>query len=300
MLGNSRWTVIGIFEEQDTAKQALEDLRTAGFNEDQLGFVFRDGVPVVSRTEISAEENASAFKGGIVGGILGAADALLTPVLGPSVANTIPGTLMPIAEQSIDRVQNAATDDKQSVVAEHMNPEMVNSDAEQDTIKMVPVKPDMANNIETRPTEPLVVAQIQTEQQNVQAEQEVQEVQEAQPSERRLYEEEATGAFTGGVVGGVLGAAVALLIPVLGPIFAGGILVTIFSAALGAVTGGFLGAFIAIGVPEEQAHRYEQEFRAGRTIVTVKTEDRQQYVLDIFYRNNVTYANAHDAMHATV
>ena len=112
--------------------------------------------------------------------------------------------------------------------------------------------------------------------------------------EKRLMEEEATGAVTGGIVGGVLGAAVALLIPVIGPALAGGILVTVFSAALGAVTGGMLGALVTMGVPEELARHYEEEFTAGRTIVTVKTEDQQQKVLDIMYRNGVRYANAHD------
>jgi outer membrane lipoprotein SlyB len=112
--------------------------------------------------------------------------------------------------------------------------------------------------------------------------------------EKRLREEEATGAVTGGIVGGVLGAAVALLIPVIGPAFAGGILVAVFSAALGAVTGGFLGAFVTMGVPEEQARHYEEEFTAGRTIVTVKTDDDQQKALNIMYHNGARYANAHD------
>ena len=93
-----------------------------------------------------------------------------------------------------------------------------------------------------------------------------------------------------------MGAAVALLIPVIGPAFAGGILVTVFSAALGAVTGGMLGALVTLGVPEEQARHYEEEFKAGRTIVTVKTEDQQQEVLDIMYHHEARYANAHDRL----
>lgn len=306
------WTVIGIFEDQGKAKQALDDLREAGFSDEQLGFVYRDGVPIVSRSEVEAEENTGAFKGGIVGGILGAADALLTPVLGPSVANTIPPTVMPVAEEAIERVQTGGETGGQSARTENEHPESVNNETEQDTMKMPPIKlasadvveqdtvkmspvsPAMQDEIERTPTETLVGEQA------VQEEQEARETQETSPAAKRLYEEEATGALTGGVVGGVLGAAVALLIPVLGPAFAGGILLTVFSAALGAVTGGFLGAFIAMGVPEEQAHRYEQEFRAGRTIITVKTEDRQQDALDILYRNDASYANAHDIMHAPV
>ena len=93
-----------------------------------------------------------------------------------------------------------------------------------------------------------------------------------------------------------MGAAVALLIPVIGPAIAGGILVTFFSAALGAVTGSLLGAFVTMGVPEEQARHYEEEFTAGRTIVTVKTDDKQQEVLGIMYHNGARYANAHDRL----
>ena len=62
------WTVIGIFEEQDQARQAIDELHAAGFSDDQVGFVFRDGVPTVNKVDVDAEENASAFTGGIMGG----------------------------------------------------------------------------------------------------------------------------------------------------------------------------------------------------------------------------------------
>ena len=104
---SQRWTVIGIFEEQIRAQQTIDELHQAGFNDDQIGFVYRSGEPAVSKADIEAEEETGAFKGGIVGGILGAADALLTPVLGPSVANTIPTTTMPIVEQTIERFQHS-------------------------------------------------------------------------------------------------------------------------------------------------------------------------------------------------
>src|SRR5436305_1334726 len=104
------WTVIGIFEEQDQARQAIDELHEAGFSDDQVGFVFRDGVPTVNKVDVEAEENASAFTGGIMGGILGAADALLTPILGPSVANTIPSAAEPVAEQALERFQHGGND----------------------------------------------------------------------------------------------------------------------------------------------------------------------------------------------
>ena len=271
---SQRWTVLGIFEEQGQAQQAIDELRQAGFSDDQIGFVFCEGTPAVSKSDIEAEENTAAFKGGIVGGILGAAEAVLTPVLGPSVANTIPTATMPIAEQTIDRFQQADTGEVQNQ-AEPVD--AVDAGHERDEGVATPVETASGENVgatdETPPPE------------NVGA-----------TDEKRLREEEATGAVTGGIVGGVLGAAVALLIPVIGPAFAGGILVTVFSAALGAVTGGMLGALVTLGVPEEQARHYEEEFKAGRTIVTVKTEDHQQEVLDMMYHHGARYTNAHDRL----
>ncbi len=317
---NIRWTVIGIFEDQDKAKLALGDLQEAGFSNDQIGFVYRDGVPVVNRADVEAEENAGGFTSGIIGGILGAADALLTPVLGPSTANTIPTTLMPMAEQTIERLQSDGEQDvrdvqhKQVAVAEPLDAEDT-----QETVKMRRLNPTQNGVRETADTVGTNGAVDAVDETPLETQKEVaddavengvwdrptaslKDTSVAVPEESTITasqgtlavtQEEATGAFTGGVVGGVLGAAVALLIPVLGPAFAGGILVTVFSAALGAMAGSFLGAFAAIGVPEEQARHYEEEFRAGRTIVTVKTEDRQQEVLDILYRNGVHYANTH-------
>ncbi|MGI9062035.1 MAG: hypothetical protein ACR2H5_26060 [Ktedonobacteraceae bacterium] len=299
----TRWTVIGIFEEQDKAKHALGELQEAGFSNDQIGFVYRDGVPVVSRADVEAEENAGGFTSGIIGGILGAADALLTPVLGPSTANTIPTTMMPVAEQTIERLQTDGEHDaqhEQVAVAEPLDDE-----GTQDTVKMRRLSPtqngvgESAGNVDAVDTMGETPLETQEEAANDAVAASVGtpvETQEVVPEGRHVREEEATGAFTGGVVGGLLGATVALLIPVLGPAFAGGILVTVFSAALGAMAGGFLGAFAAIGVPEEQARHYEEEFKAGRTIVTVKTEDRQQDALDIFYRNGVHYANTHSVL----
>ena len=138
-VNNTRWTVIGIFEDQDRAKHALSELQEAGFSNDQIGFVYRGGVPVVSRTDVEAEENAGGFTSGIIGGILGAADALLTPVLGPSTANTIPTTMMPMAEQTIERLQ---TDDEHDVQHKQVAvAEPLDDDGTQETVKMRRLNP---------------------------------------------------------------------------------------------------------------------------------------------------------------
>ena len=85
----------------------------------------------------------------------------------------------------------------------------------------------------------------------------------------------ATGAVTGGVVGGLLGALAAGLIPGIGPVLAGGLLAGVLGGGLvGAVAGGLLGALTGMGVPEEEARYYDQEFQAGRAILTVKADDR--------------------------
>ncbi len=86
----------------------------------------------------------------------------------------------------------------------------------------------------------------------------------------------AGGSLTGGVVGGLLGALATVLIPGIGPVIAGGLLAGIVA---GAVTGGALGsisgALTGMGVTRQDAEYYDQEFRGGRTLVTVDAGDRR-------------------------
>ena len=102
----------------------------------------------------------------------------------------------------------------------------------------------------------------------------------------RAEEQAVSGAVTGGAIGGVIGAAAALLIPGIGPVLAGGILAAALSgAATGAAVGGLVGAFSGLDVPEEEAHSYEREFRAGRTIVTARARGRYQEAVAILRRS---------------
>ena len=86
----------------------------------------------------------------------------------------------------------------------------------------------------------------------------------------------AKGAVGGGIIGGILGALATGLIPGIGPVIAGGLLAGLLGgAAVGAAAGGLMGALVgSMGVPEEEARYYDQEFRSGRTIVTVKADGR--------------------------
>ncbi len=85
----------------------------------------------------------------------------------------------------------------------------------------------------------------------------------------------AKGLVAGGVVGGLLGAAAAMLLPGVGPVLAGGILATTAAgAATGAVAGGILGSLVGLGIPVEEARYYEQQFEAGRIIMTARANGR--------------------------
>lgn len=101
----------------------------------------------------------------------------------------------------------------------------------------------------------------------------------------------AAGVLTGGVLGvlgGVLGAgAVAAgVIPGVGPVITAGILAAALAggAAAGAVAGGLIGTLIGLGIPEEEAHFYQGEFEAGRTILTVRTGPRYDEAVAILRR----------------
>jgi len=106
------------------------------------------------------------------------------------------------------------------------------------------------------------------------------------PNETHTAQNAVGGAVGGGVIGGLVGAASSLLIPGFGPAIAGGILATTLGGvAIGAVAGGLIGALTQIGVPEDEAYYYQQEFEAGRFLVTVSAPGRQQEALDVLRRN---------------
>jgi hypothetical protein len=97
------------------------------------------------------------------------------------------------------------------------------------------------------------------------------------------------GALAGAGVGGLLGAAAALLIPGIGPVVAGGIIATaIGGATVGAAAGGVLGALVEMGIPDEEAEYYEQEFQSGRTVLTVHAPGRVDEALRIMRANGAT------------
>jgi hypothetical protein len=90
-----RSTVVGVFTDRVQAEQAINELRHAGFSDDQIGFILR-GNPAVEGTaqgetgsDAGAGAAAGAVSGGVLGGVLGAAAALLIPGFGPAIAGGI-------------------------------------------------------------------------------------------------------------------------------------------------------------------------------------------------------------------
>jgi hypothetical protein len=95
----------------------------------------------------------------------------------------------------------------------------------------------------------------------------------------------AEGAGVGVVLGGIIGAAAGLLIPGVGPVVAGGILASALTGAVtGAAAGGIAGALVGLGIPEDEARYYDEEFRNGRTLMTVKAGDRYDEASEIARR----------------
>jgi hypothetical protein len=116
------------------------------------------------------------------------------------------------------------------------------------------------------------------------------EVVEAQTAttvqEGNAAEGAVAGALAGGTVGAVTGALASFLIPGLGMAVTGGLLTVILaSTAAGAAGGSLIGPFIALGLSEEEARYYERQFSAGRTILVIKTHDREDEARRVLRRH---------------
>ena len=258
-------TVIGIFEDQNQAAQAVDELRQAGFSDQQMEFVYREGVAVVTKTDSGVEDTADAP----VDTTGRAPETPLSSAQGPVADNAATATA-PTAKQATDRTQNE----------EHPAGPPVEEKQPQG------IAPSTG---EVHPKENGVLEETDTGSVKKLAEHGA-----TFPGGKKVITARVKGALIGGIIGGVLGAAVALLIPALGLTFASGSLVTIFSIMLGVIAGSLLGTIMAYGIPEEDAGQYESELKASRTIVTVKTDQQKQKALDILCRNEAWYANKHE------
>jgi outer membrane lipoprotein SlyB len=89
--------VVGVFTDRTSADHVMDELRLAGFHDDQIGFVVRESQPTqplpatdeATKTETGPTTAAGAVTGGVVGGLAGAAAAFLIPGFGPAIAGGI-------------------------------------------------------------------------------------------------------------------------------------------------------------------------------------------------------------------
>jgi hypothetical protein len=111
-------------------------------------------------------------------------------------------------------------------------------------------------------------------------------------------EEEKTGGgvLAGGTIGGILGAAATGLIPGVGPVIAAGALAGILGgAAAGGVVGGVFGTLQGMGVPDDEAKVYEEEFNKGHPLITVKTDGRRDEAWKILQQHGAYDAHTRPA-----
>ena len=85
MTSTERSTVVGVFEDDDQARRAVNELEGMGFNADQIGYAGhdRDGVSEDKATDVAGGAATGAVGGGVAGGVLGALAAGLIPGVGP-------------------------------------------------------------------------------------------------------------------------------------------------------------------------------------------------------------------------
>lgn len=112
------------------------------------------------------------------------------------------------------------------------------------------------------------------------------------PNEATEEEEKVNEGALGGIVAGAgLGSLWAIgieveLLPAIGELLLGGFFTSMFAGAVaGATAGGVMGALVMAGMRHEEAKRLEQEVHAGRTLVTVLTDDRAEEAAAILRAN---------------
>ncbi|HEY5936819.1 MAG TPA: hypothetical protein VIU61_19355 [Kofleriaceae bacterium] len=102
------------------------------------------------------------------------------------------------------------------------------------------------------------------------------------------------GAGAGGGALWAIGIAAGVL-PAIGPVIAGGLLAAIAaSAGIGAAAGAIVGSLVGLGVSDEEAAYYDEEFRKGRTIVVVQNDDRADVVYQLLQQGSLSHPYQRD------
>lgn len=80
--------VVGVFQDSEQARHAIDELEHAGYSENEIGFLARVSAAKSEDDTLSSAANG-AVEGGILGSVLGATAALLIPGFGPAIAGGI-------------------------------------------------------------------------------------------------------------------------------------------------------------------------------------------------------------------
>ncbi len=79
---------VGVFQGSEQARHAIDELESAGYSENEIGFLARASAIGLEDDTLSSAATG-AVEGGMLGGMLGAAAALLIPGFGPTIAGGI-------------------------------------------------------------------------------------------------------------------------------------------------------------------------------------------------------------------
>lgn len=79
---------VGVFHDSEQAKHAIDELKNAGYSENEIGFLARARATGSEEDTLSSAATG-AVEGGMIGGVLGAAASLLIPGFGPAIAGGI-------------------------------------------------------------------------------------------------------------------------------------------------------------------------------------------------------------------
>ena len=79
---------VGVFHDAEQARHAIDELKRAGYSENEIGFLARASA-TESEDDTLKSATTGAVEGGVIGGVLGAAAALLIPGFGPAIAGGI-------------------------------------------------------------------------------------------------------------------------------------------------------------------------------------------------------------------
>ncbi|GCE26951.1 hypothetical protein KDA_24350 [Dictyobacter alpinus] len=263
--------IVGIFEDRRAVVGTMDALIKAGFDENQLGFIARtpDEHAEQARQHVQHGHGPKAVARGIIGGLIGAADILLVPFIGPADASNVFATVMPITEEALDHLPYPGSKEDNQPVKRPDDALRTDGTVAGESV-----------------AEPLPATSTSTE---------VPESAESAESEREHQQDERASIITGGVVGGALGAAAAaLFLPGIGPIVAGGIVAAALGGgAVGSVAGSFLGTLTEMGIPHEHARQYAEDIKSGHTIITIQDNARREEAIKILREHGALDVHVH-------